>query len=248
MALKKHHWFPFYYLDWLSDSALVMMTYSEKGLYMDMLARCYNEDGLPSDNKKLMRLFKCDQDDLDECVKMFYKKDEKLLNKKLDEIKKEQQNVSKVKSRAGKASAEARKNKRLIESTGVEQVLNSVETEHQQNPTNREEKRRVSNNTIDKEKSKPKKQANIIPPKLEWIEDYCKEKGKNIDCGKFFNYYESNGWKVGKNKMKSWPAALSNWGKNNFDSSQPTFQRYEPANAAPLPIPTMVQPIGDLWK
>lgn len=35
------------------------------------------------------------------------------------------------------------------------------------------------------------------------------------ECEKFFNYYESNGWKVGKNPMKSWPHALINW-KNNI--------------------------------
>lgn len=28
---------------------------------------------------------------------------------------------------------------------------------------------------------------------------------------KFFDYYESNGWRVGKNAMKSWPSALANW-------------------------------------
>lgn len=31
------------------------------------------------------------------------------------------------------------------------------------------------------------------------------------EVDKFHNYYESNGWKVGKNPMKSWPAALRNW-------------------------------------
>lgn len=28
---------------------------------------------------------------------------------------------------------------------------------------------------------------------------------------KFFNYYESNGWRVGRNPMRSWEAALANW-------------------------------------
>jgi len=32
-----------------------------------------------------------------------------------------------------------------------------------------------------------------------------------IEVDKFWNYYESNGWRVGKNPMKSWPAALRNW-------------------------------------
>ncbi len=52
---KKLPWFPFYYLDWLSDSDVAMMTFSEKGLFIDMLARCFNEDGLPADERKLMK-------------------------------------------------------------------------------------------------------------------------------------------------------------------------------------------------
>jgi hypothetical protein len=31
------------------------------------------------------------------------------------------------------------------------------------------------------------------------------------EVDKFFNYYESNGWKVGKNSMKSWPATMKGW-------------------------------------
>lgn len=36
------------------------------------------------------------------------------------------------------------------------------------------------------------------------------EQGKT-EAQKFFNYYESNGWKVGKNPMKNWKAAANNW-------------------------------------
>ena len=36
------------------------------------------------------------------------------------------------------------------------------------------------------------------------------EQGK-IEAEKFVNYYTSNGWKVGKNPMKSWSAAANNW-------------------------------------
>ena len=153
MNKKKLHWFPFYYLDWLSDSSLAMMTYAEKGLFIDMLARCYNEDGLPADNKQLTRLFKCDQDDLTECVKMFYEKDEKLFNKKLDDIKKDQRKISTERSKAGKKSAESRKAKRLTKGTSVEQVLNFVEAKPQQNSTST-----VQNSTVQNNKEKELKQ------------------------------------------------------------------------------------------
>ena len=126
-----------------------MLSHSEKGLYIDMLCSCFNEDGLPTDHKMLKRLFKCDEDDLQMVVTLFHERDGKLHNKKLDEIKADQAEVSKKKSEAGKASAQARKAKRLAQVTPVEHVLNSVATEPQQNPTSREEKSRV-------EKSKEK--------------------------------------------------------------------------------------------
>ena len=168
---KKLHWFPFYYLDWLSDSEVVMMTYSEKGLFIDMLSRCFNEGGLPADEKKLVRLFRCDAEDLKECVKMFYEKDEKLFNKKLDSIQKDQKVISKVKSKAGKASAEARKAKRLMKGTGVEHVLKCVATEAQHNSTST-----VQNNTV-QQSNKTKAKITDYPFELFW-EMYDKKTGK----------------------------------------------------------------------
>ena len=38
----------------------------------------------------------------------------------------------------------------------------------------------------------------IIPPELDWIKEYCKERNNNVDPEKFFDFYESKGWKVGK--------------------------------------------------
>lgn len=211
---KKLPWFPFYYLDWLSDSEVAMMTYSEKGLFIDMLARCFNEDGLPADEKKLIRLFKCDLEDLRECVKLFYKSDEKLFNKKLDLIKKEQRKVSRDKSKAGKASAEARAAKRLKETTGVQQVLNSVKTESQQNPTNTTQQNRTQQNI----KSKPKKA--FKKPTLQEVFDYCQERKNRVDANNFINHYEANGWKVGRNSMKDWKAAVRTWEKNSYNQQQ----------------------------
>lgn len=37
---------------------------------------------------------------------------------------------------------------------------------------------------------------------------------------RFYNYYESNGWKVGKNPMRNWKAALANW-KRNYEERNP---------------------------
>lgn len=55
------------------------------------------------------------------------------------------------------------------------------------------------------------KAKRFTTPSLQEIEDYIKEKNLNVNAEQFFNYYESNGWMVGRNKMKNWKAALSQW-------------------------------------
>lgn len=67
------------------------------------------------------------------------------------------------------------------------------------------------------------------PPTVEEVHAYCKEKGYAVDPQRFVDYYTSNGWKVGKNPMKDWKAAVRNWsGKQEGD------QRNGKAKSEPL--------------
>jgi hypothetical protein len=50
-------------------------------------------------------------------------------------------------------------------------------------------------------------------PSIEEIKDYCLERNNGIDAEQFFDFYESKGWLVGKNKMKNWQAAVRTWEK-----------------------------------
>lgn len=55
-------------------------------------------------------------------------------------------------------------------------------------------------------------------PSIADIEFYCKEKGySHVDAEYFWNFYENIGWKVGKNKMKSWKLAVANWEKRQVE-------------------------------
>lgn len=56
-------------------------------------------------------------------------------------------------------------------------------------------------------------------PTLEEIKAYCLERGNMVDADTWFNYYTANGWKVGKNQMKDWKAAVRTWEKNGFSKS-----------------------------
>ena len=59
-------------------------------------------------------------------------------------------------------------------------------------------------------------------PTLEELKKYCKEKGYEIDCEYFIDYYESKGWVVGKSPMKDWKASVRTWVRNNkkFNNSK----------------------------
>lgn len=60
--------------------------------------------------------------------------------------------------------------------------------------------------------SKPKRER-FTPPTLQEVRDYCAEKGYTFDPEAFWSFYESKGWKVGRNPMKSWKAACVTWQK-----------------------------------
>jgi hypothetical protein len=55
------------------------------------------------------------------------------------------------------------------------------------------------------------KKENFTIPTILQIKEYCKERNNDVDSNKFFNFYESKGWMVGKNKMKDWKACVRTW-------------------------------------
>ncbi len=57
--------------------------------------------------------------------------------------------------------------------------------------------------------------AVFTPPSLEDVRSYFTERKTSIDPEKFFAHYESNGWMIGKVRVKSWKACLTTWEKND---------------------------------
>ena len=51
-------------------------------------------------------------------------------------------------------------------------------------------------------------------PTIDEIVVYCSENDFKLDAHRFYDYYESNGWRVGKTPMKDWQAAIRNWVRN----------------------------------
>ena len=76
---------------------------------------------------------------------------------------------------------------------------------------------------------KPPTRHKFSPPTVNEVKTYCQEQGYSVDAERFVSYYESNGWMVGRNKMKNWQAAVSNWngkeqkGNGKVEPEKPTW-------------------------
>jgi len=79
----------------------------------------------------------------------------------------------------------------------------------------------------DKEKEEVKEKEKDIPPPLEAVSAYCQERNKGVDPNKWYNHYQSNGWMVGKNKMKDWQASVRNWEKDYKNPAEVYFKGKE---------------------
>ncbi|MBP9794121.1 MAG: hypothetical protein KBC56_08995 [Flavobacterium sp.] len=57
-------------------------------------------------------------------------------------------------------------------------------------------------------------------PTIEEVQEYCKLIQSEIDPETFFLHYQTNGWMVGKVKMKDWRSAVKNWTRKETKTIQ----------------------------
>lgn len=70
---------------------------------------------------------------------------------------------------------------------------------------------------IDREGEKKKTAKRFTPPTVDEVRAYCQERQNNVDAERFIDHYTSNGWKVGKNPMKDWKAAVRTWERQGWN-------------------------------
>jgi hypothetical protein len=51
----------------------------------------------------------------------------------------------------------------------------------------------------------------FVKPTVDEVKAYCQESGYSINAQAWMDHYQSNGWKVGKNSMSDWKAAVRTW-------------------------------------
>lgn len=75
---------------------------------------------------------------------------------------------------------------------------------------------------------KPKKPKRFSKPPVDDVRKYMAELSMADMSQRFVDYYESNGWKVGKNPMKDWKAAVRTWKQQNNDKQPKQESFYKP--------------------
>ena len=69
--------------------------------------------------------------------------------------------------------------------------------------------------------------ARFVKPTVDEVAAHVREKGYTFDPVSFWNYYESNGWKVGKNSMKDWKASVRTWEKDEKPKKVSSFNDFQ---------------------
>ena len=83
----------------------------------------------------------------------------------------------------------------------------------------------------------PQKEKKFVKPTLEQVAAYIAERNSDVNPQRFLDYYESNGWMVGRTHMKDWKAAVRTWEAKEVKSSKPIAYgnnfdgRHDAANA-----------------
>ena len=80
------------------------------------------------------------------------------------------------------------------------------------------------------EGKKEEKRKRFTPPTVDEVKAYCSETNLSINAEYFVDYYTSKGWKVGRDTMKDWKAAVRNWarrdnGNNNVSDTKSSKPR-----------------------
>lgn len=109
-----------------------------------------------------------------------------------------------------KAYSESRRNNRKKKEDMID--ISKTYVQHMENENENEN---IIENIIEN-----KKVARFQKPTIEDVKTYMKELGMNDISERWMSHYESNGWLVGKNKMKDWKASVRTWKLNNLQTEE----------------------------
>ena len=216
-----------------SDAFLEMPTTSQL-LYFHLAMRA-DDDGFVNKPKSLMRMVGCKDDDL---KLLFVKKflipfDSGVVVIKHwkihNYIRKDTYTETKYKEERASLELDENSAYRLADATPLQLRDESVTSPSTQVRLGQDStgKDRLGE---DKEEAAPPTRKRFTPPTVDEVRAYCQDRQNGVDPQRFVDYYSSNGWMVGKNKMKDWKAAVRTWEQKEKTYGRPAA----PKNSNPF--------------
>lgn len=212
----------FYVDDWKSEYGLALCSLSARGCWIEILGAMHQNGQtgvLAGTAEQLSRVCRCTPP---EVVQAF---SELRLNgvAEISEHDGVYTIVCRRMRRESKERAQAEERQKRYQTAkrlAVNGNKNGVTTENKrkinggETETETEYNNKINNNTGAQEKR-------FVVPSPEQIAEYCRERKNGIDAVRFFDYYQSKGWMIGKNRMKDWRAAVRTWERNGKASEPP---------------------------
>ena len=214
--MAKNPSFSFYTSDFLTETTF--LSFEDKGKLITLFCLQHQLGHLSKEqiqkvcgdlSAEVMNFFQLDAEGKYFCEKIDIAKE-----KRKNFINKQKNNISKRWNKFGNTKPIPNEYQTdTINGKGLEIPLeNENEIENEIEKDNEEEKTEKGNKVVRK-KGKP-----FIKPTKEEVLEFAKAEQLRTDIvDKWFNHYESNGWKVGQNSMKNWKASYRNWCSNDYN-------------------------------
>jgi uncharacterized protein YdaU (DUF1376 family) len=186
------------------------MSSEEVGGYIRLLCHQWTKGGIPNDEERAARMAGLmGSPSIRYVLAKFSPCDDGMLrNARLEAVRAESEAYRSSQSEAGRKGAMTRwKTKRNDGDANGEPIATPIA-----NTWPNDSSPSPSPNKEEEVASAPRSRSRFVPPIRDEVALEAAKIGlPDSEVDKFLNYYESNGWKVGKNPMKSWNAGLRNW-------------------------------------
>ena len=219
-----------------SDAFLEMPTTSQL-LYFHLAMRA-DDDGFVNKPKSLMRMVGCKDDDLKLLfVKKFLIPFESgvvvIKHWKIHNyIRKDTYTETKYKEEKSTLELDENSAYRIAETSPLQVCDESVTSPSTQDRVGKDrigKERLGEDRIVDEDINVPTKPSKrFAPPTVDEVRAYCRERGNCVNPQRFVDYYSSNGWMVGKNKMKDWKAAVRTWEQKEKPQGRPAPKSSNP--------------------
>ena len=204
---QKLPFFPFFPSDFDSDTQL--LNDAETGAYIRLLNVQWKNGKIPK--QKLSRIMENYSEVWPEISKYFIEEEDLIFNARLERERVIATDRHLKAVARAKAGADARWNPSSNASGNAPSIpssnANSKLITHIEQP--KAQKKRFTSPSLD-----------------EVIKLFIEKQSTNIEAEKFFYFYESKNWMVGRNKMKSWPSAVGGWIARNKKEDNRDLEQY----------------------